>query len=153
MSSNTPTIRQELKSLRTIYGALIVGVVLFALIAIALTLKGGVKQEDPGFAQILLIVATLTALVNIPIGFSLFKRRTATIHEEPLKNKIEIYRSAMIIRTAILEGNGFFFIVCYILTGATVFLIELLAIIVLMIYFFPTSSRLAKEMQHDLREL
>ncbi len=32
MSSNTPTIRQELKSLRTIYGALIVGVVLFALL-------------------------------------------------------------------------------------------------------------------------
>ncbi|TDO05029.1 hypothetical protein [Sunxiuqinia elliptica] len=153
MSSNTPTIRQELKSLRTIYGALIVGVVLFALIAIALTLKGGVKQEDPGFAQILLIVATLTALVNIPMGLSLFKRRTATISDEPLKNKIEIYRSAMIIRTAILEGNGFFFIVCYILTGATVFLIELLAIIVLMIYFFPTSSRLSKEMQHDLREL
>ena len=144
----------DIKAIRIVYIGLMLGVVFFLLIAIALTLKtGSIGINDPVFEQVLLIVSTLMALVSIPAGIIIFKKRTETIQDQNFKSKIETFRSAMIFRAATMEGVGFFFVVCIVLTGSKISMIEAVVVLAVMLLYFPTNARLALEMKHDLEEI
>ena len=130
------------------------GVAVFLLIAFIVTLKtGALGETDPFFEQILVIVSTLMAVVSITSGILIFKKRTENIHNQNFSIKIETFRSAMILRAATMEGSGFFFVVCVMLTGSKISMIEALAILAVMFLYFPTNNRLADEMKHDLQEI
>ena len=144
----------DIKSIRTIYIALMLGVAFFLAIAISLTMMPGqLENYDATFQQVLLIVSTLMAFVSIPAGIIIFKKRTENIQDQNFKIKIETFRSAMILRAATMEGAGFFFVVCVVLTGSTVSMIEALVVLAIMLLYFPTNTRLAEEMKHDLLEI
>lgn len=144
----------DIKALRIVYIALMLGVVVFLLIAFAFTLKiGSLGINDPVFEQVLLIVSTLMALVSIPSGIIIFKKRTENIQNLNLPEKLSIFRSAMILRAATMEGAGFFFIICVINTGSKVSMIEAIVVLAVMLLYFPTNTRLASEMKHDLEEI
>ena len=144
----------DIKSIRIVYMALMLGVAFFLLIAFILTLKTNTPGEtDPFFEQVLLIVSTLMAVVSITSGIFIFKKRTENIQNMNFEEKIFTFRSAMILRAATMEGSGFFFVVCVMLTGSKISLIEALVVLVLMFLYFPTNTRLANEMKHDLREI
>lgn len=144
----------DIKAIRIVYIGLMLGVVFFLLIAIASTLKtGSIGINDPVFEQILLIVSTLMAFVSIPAGIIIFKKRTENIQDQNLKSKIETFRSAMILRAATMEGAGFFFVVCVVLTGSKISMIEAVVVLAVMLLYFPTNARLAHEMKHDLEEI
>jgi hypothetical protein len=70
-----------------------------------------------------------------------------------LAEKISVFRSAMIVRASTIEGAGFFFVVCVVLTGSKISMIEALVVLVVMLLYFPTNTRLADEMKHDLQEI
>lgn len=145
---------QDLRSLKIIYSALMLGVSFFLIIVVFLNQQvGPFTDNDPFFEQVLLGVSNLMAFSSIPLGLFLFKKRTAGIAKLSLPQKLDSYRSAMIVRAAVMEGSAFFFVICYALTGISIFLIEILAILALMVYFFPGSNRLAEELKHDIREL
>jgi len=144
----------DIKAIRIVYIALMLGVAFFLLIAFVLTLKtGSLGINDPFFEQVLLIVSTLMAFVSIPAGMIIFKKRTEDIQNQNLKSKIETFRSAMILRAATMEGAGFFFVVCVVLTGSIISMIEAFAVLAVMLLYFPTDTRLANEMKHDLEEI
>ena len=144
----------DIKSLRIVYVALMLGVAFFLLIAFILTLKTGTLSEtDPFFEQILLIVSTLMAIASITSGIIIFKKKTENIQYMNFEKKLFAFRSAMIIRVATMEGSGFFFVVCVILTGSKISMIEALVVLAVMFLYFPTNTRLANEMKHDLREI
>ncbi len=144
----------DIKSLRIVYIALMLGVAFFLLVAFILTLKTGTLSEtDPFFEQVLLIVSTLMAIVSITSGIFIFKKRTENIQNMNFEEKLFTFRSAMILRAATMEGPGFFFVVCVMLTGSKISMIEALVVLVLMFLYFPTNNRLADEMKNDLREI
>jgi len=144
----------DIKAIRIVYIALMLGVAFFLLIAFILTLKTGpLGGNDPFFEQVLLIVSTLMAMVSIPSGMIIFKNQTANIHDMNLAEKISVFRSAMIVRAATMEGPGFFFVVCVVLTGSKISMIEALVVLAVMFLYFPTNTRLADEMKHDLQEI
>lgn len=144
----------DIKAIRIVYIGLMLGVALSLLIAIALILKtGSIGINDPAFEQVLLIVSTLMALVSIPAGIIIFKKRTENIQDQNFKSKIETFRSAMIFRAASMEGVGFFFVVCVVLTGSKISMIEAVMVLAVMLLYFPTNARLALEMKHDLEEI
>jgi len=144
----------DIKALRIVYIGLMLGVTFFLVIAIALTLKtGSIGINDPVFEQVLLIVSTLMALVGISAGIFIFKNRIENIQDQNFKSKIETFRSAMILRAATMEGAGFFFVVCVVLTGSKVSMIEAIMVLAIMLLYFPTNTRLASEMKHDLEEI
>jgi hypothetical protein len=149
-----PTNSQNLKSLKITYSALLLGVTFFLIIVVFLNQQAGpFAEQDPFFEQMLLGISNLMALTSIPLGLFLFKKRTAGIAGLSLPQKLDTYRSAMIFRAAVMEGSAFFFVICYALTGLSVFLIEILAVLALMVYFFPGSHRLSEELKHDIRKL
>jgi hypothetical protein len=144
----------DLRAIRIVYIALMLGVAFFLLIAFILTLKiGPLGGNDPFFEQILLIVSSLMAVVSIPSGIIIFKNQTANIHDMNLADKIPVFRSAMIVRASTMEGAGFFFVICAILTGSKISMIEALVVLAIMFLYFPTNTRLAEEMKHDLQEI
>jgi hypothetical protein len=144
----------DLRAIRIVYIALLLGVAIFLLIAFVLTLKiRSFGINDPFFEQVLLIVSTLMAIVSIPSGMIIFKNQTANIQDVNLAEKISVFRSAMIVRAATMEGPGFFFVVCVVLTGSTISMIEALVVLAVMFLYFPTNTRLADEMKHDLQEI
>lgn len=144
----------DIRAIRIVYIALMLGVAFFLLIAFILTLKiGPLGGNDPFFEQVLLIVSSLMALVSIPSGIIIFKNQTANIHDMNLDEKISVFRSAMIVRASMMEGAGFFFVVCVVLTGSKISMIEALVVLAVMFLYFPTNTRLADEMKHDLQEI
>jgi hypothetical protein len=144
----------DIKALKIVYIVLMLGVTTFLLIAFILTLKiGSLGINDPIFELVLLIVSTLMALVSIPSGIIIFKKRTETIQEMNFAEKISTFRSAMIVRASTMEGAGFFFVICVVTTGSKISMIEALIVLATMFLYFPTNARLADEMKHDLREI
>jgi hypothetical protein len=144
----------DIRAIRIVYIALLLGVAIFLLIAFVLTLKiSSLGIKDPFFEQVLLIVSTLMAMVIIPSGMIIFKNQTANIQDMNLAEKISVFRSAMIVRAATMEGPGFFFVVCVVLTGSKISMIEALVVLAVMFLYFPTNTRLADEMKHDLQEI
>jgi len=150
----TTSHSQDLKSLKIVYSALMSGVVFFLIIAFFLNMQiSPFAGGDPFFEQTLLGISTLMAFISIPSGLFIFKKRTEGIDKLAFDEKLSIYRSAMIIRASTMEASGFFFVICYVLTGSQISLIETLLVLALMFFFFPTNNRLSEEMKHDLREL
>ncbi len=144
----------DIKSLRIVYIALMLALAFFLLIAFVLTLNTGpLGGPDPNFDQVLLIVSTLMGIISIPSGIIVFKKRTATIQNMNFEEKLIAFRSAMIVRAATMEGAGYFFVVCVVLTGSKISMIEALVVLAVMFLYFPTNTRLADETKHDLREI
>ena len=145
---------QDLKSIKIIYAALIAGVLFFLIIAVVLIqLSGPFGGGDKSFEKLILSISLLVTIASILSGLYIFKKRTLQIEELGLSEKIETYRSAMIVRAATMEGSGFLFIVFFLIQGSNVFFLLSMSIICLMLYFFPTNIRLSNELKHNIREL
>ncbi len=150
----TPPITEALKSLRTVYIALMMGIISFSVISIFLNQTAGpFSEEDDFFKNVLLLVSSTMAVISIYAGTLIFKKRMEGIEKLTLMEKLDLYRSAMIVRAATMEGSGFFFIICFVLAGSPISFVEIMAILAIMIYFFPSNNRLATEIKHDQREL
>jgi hypothetical protein len=82
-----------------------------------------------------------------------FRTRVKDIQRLSLLEKLEVYKSAMILRVAMLEGATFLFIVIYLLSGSFVALVEGAVFIALMGIYFPTVMRISQEIGQDSREM
>ena len=147
-------VKQELKTVKLVHFALIAGVLLFLIFAIFINqFQGPFIGEDEELMLILLIAANVLTISSIVGGQFVFKKRINDIETYDLPVKLKKYRDVMIVRSATLEAPAFFFIVCYLLFGTSIFLFEALACFILLTVFFPSNFRIAKEIKHDLREL
>lgn len=148
------TQTQDLRAIRIVYAALMSGVLFFFISGLFIILQiGPLFDGDKFLEQLFLIVSTSFAVVGIPSGILIFKKRISGIENLDFDEKISVYRSAMILRASILEGLGFLFLICFMQTGSKILAVEIVIILALMSFYFPTDSRLAEEMKHDLREI
>jgi hypothetical protein len=146
-------LTQQLKSLKTVHIALMSGVLLFLFIAIYINQAEGGFVRDVSLMNIFLIASNAMSIISITGGLFVFNKRIKDVKlGETLFVKLTKYRDVMIIRSATLEASSFFFVVCFFLFGSTVFLIEAIAGLALLLFFFPTNYRIAKEIDHDIRE-
>lgn len=151
----TEQVKQELKSIKIIHAALMIGVLSFLLIATFITQTvGEIAFKPESFeAKILLIVSNSFAVIAIVAGTTIFKKRLKDVSSLDLTGKLTKYREAMIIRSATIESAAFFFIVCFFLTGSYVFLAEGVFVLSMLIYYFPGNYRIANETNHNIKDL
>ena len=100
-----------------------------------------------------MIVSNFMAVVSISSGAIIFKRRIKDIEALDLYEKLTKYRAALTIKVGTIQGSTFFFIVSFMLTGSNVFLLESIVGFLLITFLFPKKIRIAKEINHDIREL
>jgi hypothetical protein len=119
----------------------------FLIVSVVLNLSGGAfiqgeKQEE----QIFLIIAGVLAVTAIFAGISIVKKKLENLQLlQSTQEKIEQYRSLLIIRAALMEGPAFFFIVGYLLFGTLAFGSGAVLCLAIMAAFYPTKSRIGHE--------
>jgi hypothetical protein len=146
-------LRKALKTFKIIQSGLIIGALSYLLISLYLNLsEGSLSQNssEDGFDNTLLIVFNCIAIPCFAASFLVFRMKLKNIKEFSLDEKLKKYQEAMILRAAFIEAPAFSFIVGYLTVGSNIFLIEALACVLLLLFFFPTNRRVSEEIHHDI---
>ena len=148
-------LKQDVKSIKIVYTALIIGIVTFIAVTVYINvIEGGLFGEitEDSFSTTFLTIINVLSVISIYLGIFIFNKKTKDMKSLDYTNKILTYRSSMIIRAATIEGSAFLFIIGYLLFASIVFLAEAFVILFILIYFFPGNNRLSDEMKIELRD-
>ena len=148
------SIARQVKSLRFVYMALMLGALSFILFAVIINyFDGSFIVPDKIMYNTFLLVSNVFFVVGLVLAVLITNKKLSVITTDDLKSKLDQYREAVIMRGAILEGITFLFVACYLIMGFNIFLIETLIGILALVFFFPTNRRIAEELKIDIRRL
>ncbi|MDY0102567.1 MAG: hypothetical protein RBS07_06475 [Lentimicrobium sp.] len=143
---NHPQIKEFQKSLAIVFFALLAGQVIFALVSLGLVSQGMIPAE-PQLRNIGLIVIPFLVFFGFMgsrlIGSRMLMKARMALDTE---DKFNQYRSAFILRLALLETPGFFAIVAFMLTGERIFLGFLSILLFYFVTLFPSESKIIAEL-------
>ena len=108
METNQMTTKAYFKALTIVYFALVAGQVVFALLALFLVQTGKLGDGGEELSNIFLYVLPFFVVGGILGSNIMFKKSLAEAKNKTgLLEKMNYYRSALIIRYALLEGPPF----------------------------------------------
>ncbi len=143
---NHPQFKEFQKSMAIVFFALLAGQVFFALISLGLVSQGIIIGE-PQMRNIGLVAIPLLVLVGFVGSRFLGSRMLSRARmEQNIEEKFIQYRSAFILRLALLEAPGFFAIIAFMLTGERIFLGFLGILLFYFVTLFPSESRIIAEL-------
>lgn len=109
-----------LKTMRIIFFALLAGQIIFIVVAFFMVKNNPPQSQSDDLFNIIVPVAVGSGLFMSSL---LFKQMLAKIkNDDSFEKKLEAYRSALIIRYALLEGPSIFSTGVYLLSGNIIFL-------------------------------
>ncbi len=133
MTLEKNSLEENVRNNLVVWAAMLIGQVLFLTITVYLVKYGGMNIAQPDLNEILLYIVPLMAISCVFISFYIFKQRVIALKDKPdLNTKFIDYRSALIVRWALVEGPSFFAIVSYLLTRNYILLC--IAIILIMLH-------------------
>lgn len=135
------------RGMAIIYFAMMAGQVLFLFLSLALVTTGKV-QTDPELRNLFLIMVPLFVLFGFLVGNLtgrrlLMQAREAGAQEEKLNN----YRTSMLMRYACLEAPSLLAIVAFLLTGERMFLGFTGMILFYFVSLFPSEMRIINDLE------
>ncbi|MBN2814221.1 MAG: hypothetical protein JXQ80_09105 [Bacteroidales bacterium] len=134
----------DIKALKIIHAAMAIGQILFAALMTFLVMAGLLPAIDGSLANILLIVSVFLIISGTIASQLLFQSRLNLARKETtLTGKLAVYRSALIIRYALIEAPSLFTIIAALLTGNPLFLLLAGMIIVFFLALYPSAARMA----------
>lgn len=134
----------------TIHYALLAGVFMFLLVVIFLVqLNGGglMAGVTDDLTLILYAIVYFAALATAGFGIIIFERnmRNAKLFTN-LKPKVDTFKSAYLIRLALIEGPAFVSILAYMFTGNYYFLPATALCLIMLVQSRPTQSFVADKL-------
>lgn len=149
------TSKQYFQSLLIIYFALLAGQLMFAVIAYFISSSnGGLGETDADFVQIGQIMVAVLAVTNLIISTQISKALVSKAKDKnTLKEKLAGYRSALIVKYALLEGASMFASVFLLLTGEIFFFIVAVLIIGVFLLYRPSKEKTIAELQLHYTEV
>jgi hypothetical protein len=148
MASDKISLEENLRNNFVIWAALVIGQVFFCLISVYLVKYGEMKVDQPDLTKILLYIVPIMAIICVFSSSYIFKLRLIALKDKTdLNAKFIDYRSALIVRWALLEGPSFFAIVSYLLTGNYFLLSLSMLIIIFFILIMPNKARLEADLE------
>lgn len=135
------------KSLTVLFTALIAGQLIFAAMAGYLVLSGAVESRYKDIENVLFILVPVLIIIGRLGGNMIFKTKIRSIHSTMgLKEKLDTYRTAFIIRCAMLQGSVIFAVIIFMLTQV----IEMMAFVAGGIFLFyllkPNKENIAAQL-------
>jgi len=145
-NQNQPVKPQNFVKLNvTIHLAMVMGQILFAAVVLLIS-KNATLNLKPGNDP-LFYVAPFMLVFGIFTGSFLFKQQVAKLSDKPsLKEKLQAYQKALIVRYALSEGVSMLSIVGMILTGNVYYLIIAGVNILYFIIIRPTKFKLQDDL-------
>jgi peptidoglycan/LPS O-acetylase OafA/YrhL len=148
------TSREYFRGLAIIHAALIAGQVVFILVSAFLNSVGESMTNSRELTRGLTIAVPLFVLGGIAASLILTKNRLAVIKgRSSLTEKLIDYRSAVVVKLALLEGPAFFAIVSYLLTGDPLFAGIAAFMIVLFFINRPGREKLAQDLELSQKDI
>lgn len=152
METTQQTPKEYFKALKIVHFALIAGLIFFGLISFCLH-QFGFESTSIELQNIFIYFIPMFVLVGYLVSNVLFKNRLNHCKgKSELKEKLNDYRSALIIRWAFLEGPAFLAIVAHLLTGYITYLAWAGIIIFYLIAIMPTISKTVTDLELDYEE-
>lgn len=144
------TTRSYFRTLTILHLALTLGQVIFGLTACVVQLVGAYNPAalTPDLYNTLQYLAPGFALLSIGLSWLVFSTRIKALRSlSSAADQYTGYRSACILRYAVLEGASLVALACFVLTGDYVFLIIPAFIILVFIYIRPGKAALLRHLQ------
>ncbi|MDB5158274.1 MAG: hypothetical protein JWR50_2981 [Mucilaginibacter sp.] len=144
------TTQPFIKTISIIHLALIIGQVLFAVVAFAKMDSTNINFDKN---DVFLFVAPIMAIGGFIASNIVFKQQLVRAKDKMvLKDKLVAYQSALITRFALLEGASLFNIVVFLKTGNLLYLIISGLIIFYFIIIRPTKDKVVEDLELSYQE-
>ena len=101
----------------------------------------------------LLCVGNLIAAAGATINSYQFRKTMKRISSLPLEKKLVAYRHSAMVRNVIITVVSLLFSVSFFLTGAGIFQLEAMLGAFLLVIYYPSTVRLARELKSDIQEV
>ncbi|MBC7849800.1 MAG: hypothetical protein H7Y31_08690 [Chitinophagaceae bacterium] len=146
-------------ALSILHKALLGGLFLFTAFAFVLVyLKMFPAVADVELNRIFQVVAIALSVLVVFIGYRVFNKKLLTLREsgEPALEKLNQYRTAVIIWWAMIEGPGLFAVICLLITGNYAFVALAIVHIILLAVSAPKPGTITTVLNigsDDLRQI
>jgi len=143
----------DLRAIRILYFALLIGQLIFALIVTVLVETGILGTGNHELGPVMQVAIIVIAATTVPAAFYLFRKRLADINpEEELGKKLELYRAALIIRMALCEMPVLFAIIVYFITHDRSFLWITIILVANFLFIYPSKNKIISQLQLNSSE-
>ncbi|HMU45358.1 MAG TPA: hypothetical protein PKC72_03270 [Chitinophagaceae bacterium] len=142
--------KKLLQAMRIFTIALLTGVLLFSIIMIVVVQSRGPALVPDIFSGVVVI----TAIAALFAAHFLYRKKLTEIKNAviSLQEKLNLYRSSLILYLAFCEGAGLLSVIVFFLTG-NYYLLVITAILLLFMYSkFPSVQKLSGELNLDSSE-
>ncbi len=150
------SIKEELRGIRILAAALVIGVIIFAIITVVINQINGafLDNEIVSLRTYLLPFMSLIALLALLVARTQYQKQIRAIREgnDELRDKIIKYRVAIVRYMAICEGMALFSIILFLLSGIYLLLIVTGAMLLLMAARFYAIKGVAAELELNWQE-
>lgn len=148
------TKANQFKALQILHAAMLIGMVLFSIVSVVVIMKGSIRFANPSLGKSLQVIALLLTAALAGTGFFLFNKRIQSISDTAnATERLGIYRSAAIIRWAMIEAPVLFIIICFMLTGNYAFLGLAIALMILFASTAPLKNKIVQQLELNDNEI
>ncbi len=138
-------IKNYFRQSRYLFFTFLIGLALFMVTAYIVIYFQ--QPLNPEYATFLQISAPLSGIALVLMSYRLFMGRVKSAQKtDKLFEKMEGYRSGMVLRYILLDGAAFIQLISYIMTGNKLYLILCIVIMTLFFTVRPGIERFIKEM-------
>lgn len=142
------TSKQFFNTLTIIHAGLFIAQITFGAITYLLKSNGMFQSSDPELESMLLIISVVVALGGITASTFVGKAQlNAARQKSSLKDKLVAYKTAVLIKLALLEMPTLFILVCFLLSGNYYLLAFAGAVLVLFYINRPTLNNLSIDLE------
>ena len=154
--NTTESAKSNFKAIRILCLALIVGASVFAVIIVVLNLASGPVMPDEGqaYKTVFLSVVAVVTLLCVWRAFRIYNKGITAIKNSPasLNDKLNQYRSVIVIYMALCEGPALFSIIIFFLIGDYIVLGVTGAMILAMLFRMPQRRKMTIELELNFQE-
>lgn len=143
-----------LRAMKVTYWALFLGQFTFAGLTFYLNVNNPIQYGEHDPNDVFSYIVPMMVLGGLIGGHFLSKTAIQKAKEKPtFKEKLESYRSALIIRYALMEGPNLFCIVAYLLSSNIVFMYIAIAVMLVYLFSFPKTVQLISDLELNGTEI
>ena len=153
MSTLQQTSKQYFKSLHILFWAMVIAQLMVALVAVFVVQESDMDERAGALKNLFLVVVPLLVAASVTGAVLVFRKLVNNLKLKPgLIGKMTGYRTALMVRFALLEGATLIAIAVFLVTGYWL----VLAMAGLMIVFFftyrPSPERAALDLELNTNE-
>lgn len=142
--------KPQIKSLLTVHKALLAGQIILLMLFYFLA-GNRYNSSNPQLFKILQFVAAFLAISSVTTAFVTFKKKVMQLQlsNSDLSERLVLYRSASILKFALIEGPAVFSIIAYCIFPNASFIVLAVLLIVLFAMQRPTIAMLMHDIGAD----